>query len=131
MRVKLENEVRETRKVSVVVRPELYARQCDSCGQVFDMGATPTALGELKGIFAESVAGPDGRSMGNTFSATVCSFACAHEIYAERGWAKLKAYKPYAKAGVELARVELALGPARHEAEIRKTWEKVDLTKNR
>ena len=109
----LKEEVVKQKIVEVVTKKALYANRCSCCGKVFTMDKycndqmTPS---NMKGIFNGGSAYIDenGRSLGNMFSTTVCSFSCADEIF-KGGWKKLGMYKIYANANAELVRVELGL----------------------
>jgi hypothetical protein len=131
--VKLEDEVRETRPVEVVVRRALYAQKCDGCGRVFRMKefCNDAGLGQLDGTFEECATEPvTDRRMGNGFSATACSFACAHDLFEGGKWKTMRAYKPFADAGIRLARAQLKLTCYRQtEAELRAEWAKTGETK--
>lgn len=132
MRVKLANAV-TTRKVkTVLIRETLYALRCDACKKVF--AGKPFCTGEdftkMHGIFDRCVTGADGQSFGNAFSADVCSFTCAHAIFAEDGWKKMKEYRAHVKAGARLVRAEVRLTSlVQNEEQLRREWGKIDETK--
>lgn len=128
MRVKLADETSEMKKVRVVTRRALYADKCDACGKVFQMtkwsgGDSERRLAELHGIFDRCATDKDGRGMGNMFSACVCSFDCAHQIFTG-GWRNMPQFKPYAEADATLVRGELVLTAFVKNAETMRTeWE--------
>ncbi len=125
-RIKLKDPVKATRKVEVTTRPALYADKCDGCGRVFEMIEFCGEQGRarLRGTFNICPNDDDGRGMGNMFEAVVCSFACAHRVFADDGWKKIDAYEPFVKAGATLARGEVTVTACvRTQAEIVKAWE--------
>lgn len=130
MRVQLEEEVTAQRLCKVRVRPTLYASKCDACGKVFKMKpyCNDEGLAYLKGTFQHCATDPETKKgMGNGFSATVCSFKCAHEVFANGGWRKMPEYKPYADADIKLIRCELKITSfVLDEQEIREEWGKID-----
>jgi hypothetical protein len=131
MRVKLEDEVVVEKTVRVSVRPALYVPKCDGCGKIFRMNQwnpNDEWLGELRGTFDGAACDPrDGRSMGNTFGATVCSFKCAHEVFASGGWRKMEEYKPFADKDIPLVRAELRITSlVEDEKRAREEWSKID-----
>ena len=125
-RIKLKDPVEVTREVKVTTRPTLYADKCDGCGLVFEMieFCAEQNRARLRGTFDMCPNDDDGRGMGNMFEAVVCSFVCAHAVFAEGGWKKIKAYKPFVKAGATLARGEVTItARTRTQGEIVKAWE--------
>lgn len=119
-RVKLASAQKATKKFEVEVRPDLYADKCACCGEVFQMKpyCNDQGLASLSGTFDRC----DNIS-GNIFVATCCSFACAHKLFAEKGWKKLKDYKHFAKDGAELIRAEIKITAFKmNEAAIRDEW---------
>jgi hypothetical protein len=128
-KIKLEDAVTTKKTLDVQVRPALYASKCDSCGKVFHMKpfCNDRELGVVNGTFEESPTDRDGRGIGNGFIASVCSFACAHEIFANGGWKKMTDYAVFAKADIRLARAHLTLTPyLQTEEEVRLAWSAVD-----
>lgn len=125
--IKIADEVREDRVVSVLVRKDLYAHKCHGCGKLFGMKpfANDEQLAVLRGTFAEGVNDPDtGRGLGNMFRAEVCSFQCAHEVFANGGWRSIQEYKPYADADIPLVRGELRITSLlQSEEALKKEWE--------
>ena len=122
MRVKLEEEVVENRPQ--IVKQALWAERCDACQKVFVMGEVCNERGraQLRGIF-DKVPVVDGRSHGNTFGATVCSFLCAHALFAEGGWRNMAKYKPYADIDATLLRGEVVITVHSQTPEqLRKKW---------
>jgi hypothetical protein len=132
MRVKIEEKVQEKVLVDVEVRPALYAQRCDGCGVAFHMKefCNDQNLGQLRGTFDGVAIDAHGKSMGNTFLADVCSFACAQTVLVG-GWRKIKDYKPFAKQGYDLARAELRITTmvVRGEEKLREAWSKIDRRK--
>lgn len=130
MRIKLEEEVRTERVLSVRVRSSLYVQKCDGCGRVFRMekwSGNEKFLGELHGTFDSVACDKDGRGLGNGFAADVCSFQCAHEVFARGGWRKIERYRPFADADIPLARAELLItAHAAGEEKIREDWMATD-----
>jgi hypothetical protein len=128
MRVKLEEKVVAEKVVETVVKEALYADRCDGCGKLFDMMpfCNDSYLGQFMGTFGGVADDPEtGRGMGNMFVATVCSFACAHEVFALGGWKRIPQYRPYADADIPLVRAELKITSfVRDERELRRDWEK-------
>jgi hypothetical protein len=134
MRVKLEDEVTVEKKMRVSVRPALIVPKCDGCGKIFYMkkwNPNDESLGELHGTF--DVGGMDivdprtGKGMGNIFLATVCSFKCAHELFASGGWRKMENYKPFADADVPLVRAALRITSlVVDEKKVREEWMEID-----
>jgi hypothetical protein len=131
MKIKLEEEVVAQKTLPVLVRPALHALKCDGCGEVFDMKefCNDTGLGQLGGTFEKCAEDETGRGLGNTFSATVCSFQCAHEVFANGGWRKMPHYKPFADADIRLVRAKLQITAyVLDEGQIRTAWQAVDHT---
>lgn len=131
MRVKLENEVTIAKTVCVSVRPALFVPKCDGCGKIFLMkkwNGNDELLGEIRGTFDDVAYDPeDGKSMGNVFSATVCSFKCAHEVFVNGGWRNMEGYKPYADKDIPLVRAELRITSlVEGEKKVREEWSKID-----
>lgn len=132
MHIKLAERVTTPKLVDIVVRPNLYADKCDGCGKVFriDEYCNDKDLARLSGTFKQCAKDADNRGMGNGFSAHVCSFKCAHEVFENGGWRKMGQYKPFADADIRLVRAELKITVYRKdEAEIRREWEALDKTK--
>jgi len=107
-RIKLREPVKRRTEVDVVVRPALYALECVHCGKVFEMGQAMwprdrCQVARLCGILEPA---PTGSS--NMFSATVCSFECAGQVFAG-GWRELEEYEDYVAAGAELLRGEVRI----------------------
>ncbi len=130
MRVKIEDEVTIAKTVCVSVRPALFVPKCDGCGKIFRMNQwnpNDQLLGELCGTFDDVAIDSDGKSMGNGFAATVCSFKCAHEVFANGGWRKMESYKPFADADIPLVRAELRITSlVEDEKRAREEWSKID-----
>lgn len=119
-RVKLAEEKRREQMVSRLVLPVLYADKCDGCGKVFAMEefCNEEYRGKLRGTFEHSCA-----PHGNGFSAEVCSFHCAHVVFAERGWKNIDRYKDFAAHDINLVRAELVVtNYVLDEAQIRGEW---------
>lgn len=129
MRIKLEDAVHTEKLMPVQIRPALFASQCDACRKVFHMKpfCNDGRLGELEGTFEKCPDDPEtGRGLGNGFYATACSFACAHELFANGGWRKIARYKPYVDADIQLVRAELKITSfVRDEAQLRKEWSEI------
>lgn len=125
-RIKLKDPVEATREVKFQTRPMLCADKCDGCGLVFQMVEFCNEQGRarLRGTFDTCPNDENGRGMGNGFEAIVCSFACAHRVFAEEGWKSIEEYEPFARAGATLARGELTItARVRTRDEIIKAWE--------
>ncbi len=125
MRIKLRDELRKTVPTEVVAKRALYATKCDACGKEFDMGEWCNENhdgrrgGQLHGTFDKS-----SREDGNIFSADVCSFRCAHKLFAADGWKALKGYAWFKTHGAVLVRVELRLTAlVRSGKELTSAWE--------
>lgn len=128
-RVTVRKETKKAVRQMVVDKEALVAKQCDCCEKIFDMNDNRDGpAGELRGMFEASVADKDGRSLGNMFSATACSFLCAHKIVTG-GWKKFKDYAPYAKHKVKLGRVSFTISPLITEAELLADWQSGARTK--
>ncbi len=126
-RIQLRPAIVAQRTIEVETKPALWADKCDVCGAVFRMGefCGEQHRGLLRGTFDRCAEDENGRGLNNMFEATVCSFACAHKIFAEGTWRALVKYAPFVKACAELARVELCLTqPMLTEAEIAEAWER-------
>jgi hypothetical protein len=126
MQVKLADEVRVQKMVEVQEKPTLYASKCDGCDKVFVMDefCNEGRRGELRGTFERVATDEDGRGMGNGFMANVCSFKCAHEVFANGGWRKIPEYRRFADADITLGRAELTLTRyVQGEREIRRRWD--------
>jgi hypothetical protein len=125
--IELRKAIKKKVTISKEVKPPLFGRVCDSCGLVFgmmDWCNDRHSPGQLKGTFDECAVGSDGKSLGNTFRADVCSFTCAQEIY-DGGWVRMKRYKPFIRAKAQLVRVSLGLTRTlRTEAELVAAWER-------
>lgn len=124
--VQLKGSIQKQVRRKETIRPALRALVCDHCGDRFDMRAYCNDQCEparLFGTFSGVAFDAGGRSLGNMFSATVCSFPCAHAIH-KGGWKKLKGYAPHAKQKLELVRVELGLTTKISEAEMLAEWKK-------
>ncbi len=109
--IKLRDAVKGTAKVRYIQRPTLWAQQCAGCGRIFKMRGmkldNPTRVpGDMRGLFDQGATDRDGRGLGNMFNATVCSLTCAHTVQ-DGEWKEIKEYKPYAKIGATLERVEV------------------------
>lgn len=118
--VKLRDEVKVRKRVSVTERPALYASKCDACDKVFkaEKWNQHDQPGKANGTFDPSAPGE-----GNGFSADVCSFTCADTLMAG-GWRKMKAYKAQVKAKAELVRLNVQMtSTVRTEAETVNAWE--------
>lgn len=121
-RVKLADAVFAKRMTTVETRPALYAMKCDGCARVFDMAAycNDTGLGQLHGTFKDGT-----RSMGNGFTATACSFKCAHDLFAKEGWKLMPKYSEFVALEIPLVRCELKITSfVRDEAALRAEWKK-------
>lgn len=117
-RIKLQETVTETVKLTYPdgttdevereIKPALWADKCHGCGLVFHMepySGYRQFLAEVHGIFDECGVDEEGRGLGNMFSATVCSFACADRIM-KGGWRDMPDYKPFADIDATLVRAE-------------------------
>lgn len=126
VRIKLEDAVTEARTVEVEIKPALYADVCDGCGRIFRMREFCGERGraELRGTFDKRATDPEtGKGLGNTYHARVCSFKCAHTLFAEGGWRRDPRYGPFAAVDVRLARAELCVtAGVDDEAAIRREW---------
>jgi hypothetical protein len=124
-KVRLAAPVTAKRTKREVVKPALDADKCDGCGDVFVMKefCNDGGLGTLEGTFEDT---PD-EFTGNGFSATVCSFKCAHKVFADGGWKKIPEYKKHAKAGCTLARGKLTVTRyVLNAKQAREDWKKRD-----
>lgn len=131
MRIELKAPVEAQRLVPIELKPALYADQCDACGLIFEMKEWCGELrrAELLGVFDRSVEDEEGRGLGNMFSATVCSFLCAHKLFAEDGWKTLSRFAVYARAGARLVRAEVVLTANRAtEEQLVRAWEEAPET---
>jgi len=117
-------EVTETK----TVKRELRASVCEVCGFVHQMRDRISSMqvGRMSGIFSRCADDGDGNSLGNQFSAVVCSFTCA-ELMLNGRWRMLERYRPYVDADAVLARVEVRITPyVLTEAELIEEWEARD-----
>jgi len=124
MNVKICNAIKKKKTVTYDARPDLYASKCDLCKKIFGMQAycNDKYVAALHGTFDKSAADKDGRSMGNMFSATVCSFECADKLF-KGGWKYMNEYKPYIKVNAILVRAECYLTALlQTEKELIKEW---------
>ena len=125
MNVKIREAVRETREVTIQVRPDLWIAQCDGCGRKFKMGEwcnenrdAHFSNATLLGTFDRPAPGE-----GNTFRATICSFKCAHRVMVG-GWQTMGDYKMFAEIGATLVRCETRLTSlVQSEEEVLAEWE--------
>jgi len=121
----LKRSIRKKRTQTVEVKPELRALKCDSCEKLFQMGAfcNDQHLAEMSGTFDKVATTKLGSGRGNTFSAIVCSFACADEIF-NGGWKRLSLYGDHhVRCGCELVRASLKITKyVREEAELVEEW---------
>lgn len=126
MRIMIAEEVLVERTVKVQIRPALHADKCDACGVVFRMRGTSggRTVAELSGRFEHCALDKEGRSLGNGFRATTCSFACAEDLFGE-AWRNIKEYRVFAKVkGNFLVEAEVRIARAMDTLEIvRKEWE--------
>lgn len=126
--IKLRDAVKGTAKVRYTQRPTLWAQQCAGCGRIFKMIGMklegPTRVpGSMRGLFDQCAEDRDGRGLGNMFNCSVCSLACA-QIVQDGAWTTIKEYKPYAKIGAKLERVEVYVtNTLLNETEIIAQWE--------
>jgi hypothetical protein len=123
VKIKLENAIVGTKTIKVELRPALYALQCDGCGKIFKMSeyCNDMGLAKLECLFDAAHNLP--RDLGNSFEATVCSFQCAHEVFANGGWKKMPEYNEQAALDCRLVRATLLITSfVRDEAELRQEW---------
>ncbi len=127
--VVLRKPVKGKKRITYTKKPELRASVCDACGKVFDMQpfCNDQGLARLHGTFDTCAMNPDtGKSDGNGFNATVCSFRCAHKLM-NGGWKRLKDYAHFVKEKAVLARGECTISVfVRNENELVHDWEASD-----
>jgi hypothetical protein len=134
VRTKIAEAVTVEQSMIVEVRPDLYASKCDACERVFEMEpfCNDRNLATLHGTFEtpSQVVDSDNRGLGNMFNATVCSFKCAHTLFAEGGWKKMKEYKPFVDADARLARAEVCVTVyVKEQEEILREWKGIEQCK--
>lgn len=112
-------------RITYTKRPALYASECSACGRLFRMDdrAKDITPAHLKGIFDRCAEDEDGRGLGNVFSATACSFACADVLFSG-GWRKMEQYQPYVKVGAILERTSVTITThVKTESDLIAEWE--------
>jgi len=122
MKIMLENAVVAEKMVKVEIRPPLYASKCDGCGKVFKMLEyfNDMGLAKLEAIFDDAHMP---HHLSNHFEATVCSFQCAHEVFANGGWKKMPKYREFADLDLSLVRAKLLITSfVQDEVELRRDW---------
>ena len=111
---------------TVTVKEALWADVCDNCGKVFVMKefCNERNRARLNGTFDSCATDPKtGKGLGNMFSATICSFACADALM-NGGWKKLKEYKPYVDVDAVLARGEVTItSDVKTQEQLIEEWE--------
>ena len=103
---------------------DFHAMGCDFCGEYFEMEkwCKDSDVATLHGIFDQCCPG-----WGNGFSATICSFQCAHELFENEKWKDMKKYKRFVKLKAKLVRVECYLTCLKKTSEeIVEEWLKIE-----
>ena len=118
--VKVTEPVRVTREITYVAKDPLYMSVCDGCNKRFLMEEWCND-GELATLTAPF----DGTAerQGNMFTATCCSFICAHRIF-DGGWKSMPQYDAFLQADRNLVRGSIKITTlVKGEKEAVAAWE--------